>query len=97
MRRSKFKPFLEMMETRLTLSNMTAPVAPPAPGDFATPLPPITLPPEPADTSTPFGHFAFDSPDRMDFSAQAVPTIIPLYCDQYTYGSDIPLDPAYTD
>ena len=77
MRRSKFKPVLESMELRLTLSDVTFVPKPPvaAPG-YTLPGEPVKRPREPVDTT------GCDSPNMIDFSNTAIPDYFPYYTDQ---------------
>ena len=80
MRHSKFKPVLESMELRLTLSdvnaNMMMPPASPASG-FIVPGDPVKVAREPVDMT------GYVSDDWMDFSNQSVPDTITYYTDPY--------------
>ena len=84
----KFKPVFEMMELRLTLSDVTGGTTPPPiEGGFQIPEGYVILPRENVDMT------GCDSDDAMDFSNQSVPDTIPLYCD----GLNNPFDPYYSN
>ena len=88
MRHSKFKPVLESMEPRLTLSDvtpiMTPPPTPTTTSGFVVPGQVVKVVRE--------GPSRIHSEDWMDFSNLDVPDNFTYYCHKPTDGSDIFLE-----